>query len=150
MTDLGEGTRYVGTKHLKAWPMTRGEYNAYREWTMPEDEIPEDAGYLVEYEKGGAPNHRNHRGYVSWSPQDVFEKSYHIEDEKDDSSYIDRLRLEYAQLQSRLDKLDAFVESASFFQLALEDQSDLGMQRVYMRDYVGVLFKRLNRILAKN
>ena len=73
---IGEGTRYVGTKYLKAWPMTRGEYNTYRGWTMPENEDPEDEGDLVEYEKGGDSNHPDHSGYISWSPQDVFEKTY--------------------------------------------------------------------------
>lgn len=70
------GTRYVGTKYLTAWPMTRGEYNKYRNWTMPEDEDPNDAGYLVEYDKGGQANHPDHEGYISWSPQVVFEESY--------------------------------------------------------------------------
>lgn len=74
--DIGEPTRYVGTKYLNAWPMTRGEYNRYRGWTMPEAENPDDAGYLVEYEKGGAPNHPGHKNYISWSPQDVFEGTY--------------------------------------------------------------------------
>lgn len=46
--------------------MTRGDYNTYRGWTIPEDENPNDEGYLVEYEGG----------YQSWSPKDVFEKDY--------------------------------------------------------------------------
>ena len=78
-----EGIRYVGTKYLTAWPMTRGEYNKYRNWTMPEDENPNDAGYLVEYEKGGAKNHPDHIGYISWSPLDVFEENY-VPTEKED------------------------------------------------------------------
>ena len=73
---LEDGVRHVGTKYLKAWPMTRGEYNAYRGWTMPESEDPTDAGYLVEYEEGGEPNHPNHTGYISWSPKEVFEEHY--------------------------------------------------------------------------
>lgn len=77
-----EGQRYVGTKHLWAWPMTRGEYNRYRGWKMPDEENPDDAGYLVEYEKGGEPNHPNHIGYISWSPKEVFEDSYAPTDEE--------------------------------------------------------------------
>lgn len=79
---LGEGVRHVGTKYLTAWPMTRGEYNKYRGWTMPENENPDDAGYLVEYDKGGAANHPDHQGYISWSPQDVFEENYQPTDEE--------------------------------------------------------------------
>lgn len=68
--------RYVGTKYLSAKPMTRGEYNAYREWDIPENEDPDEDGYLVEYEEGGKANHPDHKGYISWSPADVFERTY--------------------------------------------------------------------------
>lgn len=67
---------YEGTKRLHAQPMTRGEYNAYRGWQMPEGEDPADAGYLVEYQDGGKANDSRHAGYISWSPADVFERSY--------------------------------------------------------------------------
>jgi hypothetical protein len=73
---MNETKRYEGTKRLSATPMTRGEYNAYRGWKLPDGESPGDAGYLVEYEDGGKPNHANHKNYISWSPKDVFERSY--------------------------------------------------------------------------
>lgn len=82
MTLLGEKI-YIGTKALKAWPMTRGEYNTYRGWTLPDNENPEDLGYLVEYQDGGQPNHPDHEGYISWSPYDVFNNSYQAADELD-------------------------------------------------------------------
>jgi len=28
---------YIGTKLVKLFPMTRGEYNDYRGWAIPED-----------------------------------------------------------------------------------------------------------------
>ena len=71
-----ETKRYVGTKTIDARPMTRGEYNAYRTWTPPEGEDQSTAGYLVEYVDGGAANDSRHVGYISWSPADVFERSY--------------------------------------------------------------------------
>ena len=67
---------YEGTKRLHAQPMTRGEYNAYRGWENPADENPADDGYLVEYQDGGKANDPRHAGYISWSPKDVFERSY--------------------------------------------------------------------------
>lgn len=67
---------YVGTKHLDAKPMNRGDYNAYRGWTMPDGEDPQEPGYLVEYSDGGKANDSRHVGYISWSPADVFERSY--------------------------------------------------------------------------
>lgn len=67
---------YIGTKMLCAKEMTRGEYNKLRGWDIPADENPEDAGYLVEYHDGGKPNHPDFKGYISWSPKDVFERAY--------------------------------------------------------------------------
>lgn len=67
---------YIGFKNLKAKPMTRGEYNRYRGWELPANEDPADDGYLVEYIDGGKPNDSMHEGYISWSPADVFERSY--------------------------------------------------------------------------
>lgn len=57
---------YVGTKTLFAKPMTLGEYNLHRGWTIPDNENPEALGYLVEYDDG----------YQSWSPKKQFEEAY--------------------------------------------------------------------------
>lgn len=57
---------YIGTKIIYAKPMTRGEYNDYRGWTIPEDEDPNEKGYLVQYPDG----------YQSWSPNHVFDEAY--------------------------------------------------------------------------
>ena len=68
--------KYVGTKELKATPMNKEEYCQYRQWEVPLNENPKEEGYLVEYLDGGKPNDERHLGYISWSPKDVFEKSY--------------------------------------------------------------------------
>lgn len=57
---------YVGTKAIKATPLTLGHYNHHRGWEQPENEDPFRLGYLVQYENG----------HVSWSPKEVFEASY--------------------------------------------------------------------------
>lgn len=75
---MSEMKRYAGTKTLHARPMTRGEYNAYRGWPTPYEENPTDEGYLVEYEDGGKANDTRHAGYISWSPKDVFERTYRL------------------------------------------------------------------------
>lgn len=69
---------YIGVKVVNAKPMNRQEYNDFRGWQVPENENPQDEGYLIEYqdsavqpELAGKAN-----GYVSWSPKEVFEKSY--------------------------------------------------------------------------
>jgi hypothetical protein len=67
---------YIGTKLLRAAPMTRADYNAYRGWSLPANENGADDGYLVEYTDGGSSNHQNHKGYISWSPKAQFEAAY--------------------------------------------------------------------------
>lgn len=68
--------RFFGTKQIIATAMTRLAYNQYRGWDLPADEDGTDAGYLVEYVDGGAANHPDHEGYISWSPADVFDRAY--------------------------------------------------------------------------
>lgn len=67
---------FIGTKIVNAKPMKRGDYNALRNWTLPTDENPADDGYLVEYTDAQRPNVEGYRGYLSWSPKDVFEAAY--------------------------------------------------------------------------
>ena len=62
--------QYIGAKMIHARPMTRGEYNEYRGWTIPSDENPNDDGYLVRYPDG----------YETWSPRAVFEDAYRLTD----------------------------------------------------------------------
>lgn len=68
--------QFIGVKLIHAKPMTRAEYNAYRGWELPADENGSDAGFLVEYLDGGKANTPDHAGYVSWSPEDVFNRAY--------------------------------------------------------------------------
>ena len=70
---------YIGTKTIKATPMTRQEYNEYRGWELPADEDGGDEGFLVEYMDGGQSNHPDHEGYISWSPKAVFERAYQLQ-----------------------------------------------------------------------
>jgi hypothetical protein len=62
---------YIGTKVIRARPMSRGDYNLYRGWTIPADENPEDPGYLMEWPDSDA----NHE---SWQPKHIFERTYHL------------------------------------------------------------------------
>jgi hypothetical protein len=68
--------QYIGTKLVRMQPMTRGEYNDFRGWTVPDNENPEDEGYLVEYLDGGKPNTPHYAGYVSWSPKAQADAAY--------------------------------------------------------------------------
>lgn len=68
--------QFIGVKQLKATPMTRLDYVLMRGWELPADENGDDPGFLVEYLDGGKPNHPEHLGYISWSPEEVFNNAY--------------------------------------------------------------------------
>jgi hypothetical protein len=67
---------FFGTKLVAGQPMTRQQWCDYRGWKLPANEDGADQGYLVEYKDGGKPNDPRHKGYISWSPKEVFEGSY--------------------------------------------------------------------------
>jgi hypothetical protein len=75
--------KYVGTKIIKARPMTRGDYNNFRGWTIPADENPNDEGYLVEYEDN----------YISWSPKKTFDMAYRKSGSLDFGAALKMLKL---------------------------------------------------------
>lgn len=58
--------KYIGVKILEAKPMTRREYNLYRGWPIPENENPNDEGFLVVHADG----------YESWRPKKQFDEAY--------------------------------------------------------------------------
>lgn len=73
----GFGT-YIGTKVINAKPMNRLEYNLLRGWQLPTNENGFDDGYLVEYTDRieNPPHVPGFKGYISWSPKEVFERAY--------------------------------------------------------------------------
>lgn len=131
---------YIGTKAVLAAPMTRQEYNDYRGWQLPEDEshLANEQGYLVEYVDGGRSNHENHAGYISWSPRDVFEKSYH-----QSQTPQDRVRLEQRELHTKLDALEKFLDKGQPSFIDNEQWALLQEQQKHMDAYNDVLVKRI-------
>ena len=67
---------YQCHKVVRAKQMTLGEYNKYRGWDIPENENPDDEGYLVEYQNSNNKVHENHDHYISWSPRTEFDDGY--------------------------------------------------------------------------
>lgn len=135
---------YIGTKKLEAEKMTRGEYNKYRGWTIPEGENPNDEGYLVKYSDG----------YESWSPKKQFEDAYREYDEAElpataiqmnSADYKERFRAEYQQVVIRYQKLKAMLEKWDKGELAFSPtcpRSTYNMQIAAMTDYIAVLEAR--------
>lgn len=123
-------------KEVLAKPMTRQEYNDYRGWELPADENGSDEGYLVEYTDSPNSNHPDHKGYISWSPKDVFEAGY-----SDVSDYKSRLVLEEKDLSEKVSKLLSFIKDlgTAFSNLDKDEQRSLKEQLQYMSNYLCIL-----------
>ena len=85
--------RYIGTKLIQATPMSRQAYNNYRGWSLPQNEDGNDPGYLVEYLDGGPRNDIRHAGYISWSPEAVFNQAYRAVDDLSFGLALEALKL---------------------------------------------------------
>lgn len=137
---------FSGKKRVFAEPMSRGAYNALRGWQVPADENGEDPGYLVEYLDGGKPNDPRFKGYISWSPAEVFDATYAAEP-SGPMAHVDRMQREAAELKDNIDKLNSFVgsEGSSFLQ-PLQRQL-LQAQSAAMFVYLQILSTRINNEL---
>jgi hypothetical protein len=134
---------YLGTKLVKAEPMTRLEYNEYRGWAPPHGEDDEE-GYLVEYLDGGKANHAAHKGYISWSPKDVFEFSYTPVGEQ--GEYLPheyRVIVEKAQLDAKIERLRMFIAGSVYESVYAAEQDRLQAQLTKMLDLSDILAERI-------
>ena len=138
-------TLYEGTKRVHAKPMNRGDYNVYRGWEVPADENPADEGYLVEYVDGGRGNDSRHAGYISWSPKDVFERSYkEVKTVPGLVPHQQRVVDEKQDLDLRIARLDEFMRrNPTFTTLDAPERDRLEIQLDLMRDYSGILGERI-------
>jgi hypothetical protein len=147
--------KYTGVKEILAKPMNRKEYNDYRGWELPSDENGEDEGFLVEYvqsETSPNVNHPEHKGYISWSPKDVFEESYvdtdvNIKIESIDDFQPHQIRVweEFCELNQKCLALINFTDT-DFFKdsIDLEEQKRLKQQLIVMATYSAILIDRIN------
>ena len=134
---------YQGTKQIKAHPMSRGEYNDYRGWAIPDDENPSEPGYLIEYTNGGKANDTRHEGYISWSPANVFEDSYQPVVASALPPHQQRVYQEHAELNDKVVKLNAFFSTNIFTNLPEDEKSRLMSQVVAMTSYLTILKERI-------
>lgn len=128
---------YQGKKDCYAKPMKLGDYNKLQGWPMPEGQDPEREGYLVEYFEGGAPNHPDYEGYISWSPKEVFEGSYKLIE-----TPLDRLKIETEELDTRATGLGGFIASGKHVDLGRLQSTLLEVQFDQMDTYSKILHIR--------
>ena len=130
---------YIGTKLVRAKPMTRQAYNDYRRDTVPRNENPAADGYLVEYLDGGKPDMPDRLGYVSWSPKDVFERAYRLAP----ITFVERAQAELQELDSKSLALQQFFKGSLFPLLSWKERTMLRVQARYMAGYRKTLRLRL-------
>lgn len=113
---------YVGTKIVEAW--------------KSEDDENGKPGYRVKYADG----------YTSWSPAEVFEEAYlplgHIGNLP---AHAQRIAAEHAQLNDRINKLEAFLLSDRFLSIPVIERADLEEQAKHMNAYFHALRRRYER-----
>lgn len=148
ITKLGEPVTYVGTKVVHAIAMTRLDYNVLRGWQLPADENGDDNGYLVQYADGGEPNVHGFTGYVSWSPADVFARSYNTGARLEPETFLTRLEKERDRTVSDLNKLTAFLDG-DVSKLTEEAVADLHLQKDIMTQLAFILSKRYDDLTIK-
>ena len=112
--DLPIRERYIGVKIIKAEPMTRGEYNKYKGWTIPKNENPDDPGYLVEYSDS----------YESWSPVDVFETYYKAIGNNDVNQLVDDELVDKFIKKIEVDSNLVYVECVNGYIMSRSSTSD--------------------------
>lgn len=98
--------QYIGTKTVKAEPMVKSAAVA-KGWARLSEGCLNDPGYHVQYTNPDGST------YDSWSPKDVFEKSYQIAED-----FKDRLEIEFNELRIRLLKLHKFIQDNGFSNIA--------------------------------
>lgn len=75
--------------------------------------------------------------------KEIFEKTYVKVD-----NFIDRLNLEYEELENKYEKLKAFIISSKFGEVPKDQRKMLKKQKRIMEDYLDILKERI-RVLNK-
>lgn len=119
----------------RAVQMTRKEYNKLHAWFLPENENPEDIGYVIALGEGS-------NLHITWLPIDVFERTY-----KKCETFKDRIKIEIQELEERIQKAEAFYKRQDLVDVTdCEDRMLLAMQISHMYGYLGVLKLRMKKI----
>lgn len=120
---------YIGTKTVKAEPMSAACANSMG-YDVPVKHIG-SMGYEVEY-----PN-----GHKCWCSKDAFESTCKVAE-----TYIDRMKIEYAELTTRLAKLDKALECSAdegIKKYGVKQYSLMIVQHEFMIHYADVLEARI-------
>lgn len=120
--------QYTGTKTVYAAPLTRTEAATLLGRNLKSENSDEEEGYLVQYEDG----------YQSWSPKSTFEKFY-----KPSDTFVERMRIEFDDLNNRIASLHGFILTQKYRELPDVERSMIVRQLNTMHDYHHELANRL-------
>lgn len=128
---------FVGTKKIKATPMTWGQYCELRGIPVTQDGnpglTPQTFGYLVEYPDTEHLNDPRFDGYVSWSPLKVFVESYQPAETEQNLIKIEIRRTE-AEMERLQNRVNAEIHHS--------DHQLVKIQIGIMQAYLQVLYAR--------
>lgn len=145
---MSELKTYVATSIVNAAPLTRLQYNEFRGWDLPADENGDDLGYLVENLLMPA-NHDDFKGHISWLPAEAFEKVFtEVPNVEGLEPHQIRACAELSDLTTKVDKLEAFVETDVFNNLPPLERTHLTYQLRYMTAYKGTLNERVTAMVS--
>ena len=125
---------YEGKKKVSAYPMSKHEF-AQQVNNLTIDQIDKDEedqpGYLVVYADG----------YRSWSPEKPFNEAYKLCE-----SPLDRMKIEYEELNEKFLKLTAFLAKGNKASIVGGEYriNYMEEQREHMKKYLDVLKLRIN------
>jgi ribosomal protein L19 len=130
-------------KQVLVKEMTRGNYNEFKGWIIPENENPLDEGFLL---KDPDSN------YITWVPKDIFEKTVTVESPLIDTAILmksddfkDRFRAEFYQLSIRYEGLQKMVTAYENNQLSFIPKCSIEIlksQLDVMKKYIEILEER--------
>lgn len=128
--------KYIGTKEVMAAPMDEATAVDKGFARKNEDNHEWRSGYQVQYTNPDGST------YDSWSPKDVFEKSYQVAED-----FKDRLIIEFKELKERFNKLDAFLDENDYdkvIEICGPAQTALMFSQYHaMRHYYDILGTRI-------
>ena len=128
--------KFIGTKEVLAEPMMEGIAYANgwaRKGVFVDDYHNGREGYHVQYVNPDGST------YDSWSPKDVFEKSY-----KPSETFQERVQIERDELAVKAEKLSTFLNKNNVeTEIGINQYRLLIKQLTYMENYLAILDIRL-------
>ena len=126
--------KYVGTKHIEAEPMSMQE--AYDRGLLQVGRMPVEGKevYAVKYSDN----------YISWSPKEVFDAAYEVEE-----TPLDRLYIERKELDEKFRKLCTLIGKKDFAEVIKDEEMRtlLRLQQHYMGEYLSILNVRIKMMV---